>query len=220
MIQMNVASPTPAEEVARLVFEASSNLHKPTTLVVGPDWQERLRGSLAYRVARLLGRDARFVHGAPKDVLQEIGSIGRGARADMRLLVLPYVLHDFKHEGLEVGEVVSGLRDDFPNATILAADYTYADYTPDQVLSEMHTQVERKRVAQIGAEQFLTEHRVFTHAQFQQAFDCLPYVHSVRFPSRTVLHAARNAEDLSIDIRPHVPTAKSRAVEPDRTPAA
>ncbi len=189
-------SRSPASDSAHLVFRAATEMHRPTSLVIGPDWPD-IQRSLAFRMARFIGSEARLVHGSPGAVLREINGISRDARADIRALVLPYVLHDFAFEGHDVREVIAELAAWLPNASVLAVDYTFSSHDPGQILAAMETSVEQQRITALGAERYLEEHRAFTPEEFDAMFAVFPDRQTVRFRTRTVLAASHESQAIS-----------------------
>lgn len=183
-------SDSPANDSAYLTFQAATEMHKPTSLIIGPDWP-KIQQSLAFRIARLIGPEARLVHGSPDSVLREIGGISRESRTNIQALVLPYVLHDFAFEGHNVREVIDELAHWLPNASVLAVDYTFDHHHPAEILAAMETSIERQRILELGAERYLAEHRAFTPDEFDAMFSAFPGRQSVRFRTRTVLAASR-----------------------------
>ncbi len=167
------------------------HVHRPTSIVVGPDWENHRR-SLSFRIARLLDSGTQLVRGTPAEVAAELLNMCAAARKHIGLLVLPYVLHDFAHDGFDVSQFLNDLADAFPQAAVLATDYTFADdQTDEDVLAGMTTDIERTRMGVMGRDHFLAEHRAFTPERFNKIFQPFPYTQTVRFGTRTVLHASQ-----------------------------
>lgn len=165
--------------------------HRPTSLVIGPDWQQ-LQRSLAYRLARLLGEHAQLVPGSPVDVMNQLLNMHVKERRQVRLLVWPYVLHDFAHEGLHLERAIGDVADAFPRADFLLADYAIdGRETDEDLLSALTAQIERDRIAELGRERFLEEHRAFTPARLRELFEPHGQVRTEQFGLRTVLRASR-----------------------------
>ncbi|MBP9750637.1 MAG: hypothetical protein KBC95_02190 [Candidatus Peribacteraceae bacterium] len=180
-----------AVEAARLLCETALREHRPTSLVVGPDW-ENLHRSLAYRLARLLGDGSQLVAGAPADVMSQLLNMRAKERHDVQLLVLPYVLHDFAHEGLPMERTIDDIAGAFPQANFLLADYALdRDKSDEEVLAALTAQIERQRIEELGRERFLQEHRAFTSVRLYELFLPHGHVHAAQFGMRTVLQASR-----------------------------
>ncbi len=132
-------------------------------LSIGP---VRLRKSLAVRMAEIASDTTApvSIEGSSKEIyrrLLEMRNDTTKRLEDIGLVTMAYSLHNYALTGQDK-DIVGFIRETFPHAELLLADYTLMGHSDDNILSAISSGFERETLERKGVEIFLLEHRVYT----------------------------------------------------------